>query len=1028
MSTVKRRNGRRVVLAIGLIPLLSVTGIVDVEASGSSAVPEDLAIPDGPVFVDRALSQAAGPVDVVVQLSRAPLTQAVGEGAKQGGALLDRGQQQSLGRTIKADQDAFLANARAMGAVETSRLTKVLNAVTLRIDAEQIGALAALAGVRSIRPVGEYRLDLSETVPYIGATTLQNAGVDGTGVTVAVLDSGIDYTHDSLGGAGVSYTDAYGTSTADPRNTTTDGLFPTAKVVGGYDFVGEVWPNGPLAPDPDPIDLEGHGTHVADIIAGSGGVAPGASLLAVKVCSAVATSCSGVALLQGMEFAVDPNGDGSIDDAADVINMSLGSSYGQIEDDLSLASTNAIALGVTVVASAGNSADRPYIVGSPSSTPGVISVAQTQVPSAVAFPLVINSPASIAGVYPNTATVDWAPIGAGFANQDVVFTGSLGSSTACGPLPAGSLTGKVALINRGTCSISVKVDNAANAGAVGVLIGLIAPGDAVTFSFGGGSNFVPTLVITLSTANAIRSGLAAGPVNVSVSSAVSTALVGSMVGSSSRGPSMTFDAIKPDIGAPGASLSAIAGTETGTEAFGGTSGAAPMVAGAAALVIDALGPTAPRVVKARLMGSAETNVYTNPATQPGVLAPITRIGGGEVRVDRAVRSTILAWAEGDSSANAASLSFGFQDAPYWTVVNKRLVITNAGATDATYTLTPSFRYADDAANGAVTVTAPSKVKVAAGSSKTVVVKMTIDATRLPIWTLDSGARQGDGARLNTLEYDGYLQISKPGEAINVPWHVLPRKAAETYATAGQLPLNGGVKPLSFINSGLQDGVVELMALDGTDRKDYPKPLQPQPGDNFVVPDIKAVGSRDISGVLQFGINFWNQWSHPAYPVGVEIDIDTDRDGDIDRLVFTQELTGFGATGQVAVFVQVAGSSSATAFFFLDADLNASNMILTVPYSALGITPGTQIDYSVITYDNYFTGLVSDSVGPFTITPSTPKFTTSLQAVEVPAVGTRSVDVSATAGGATASPTQTGILALYRTRLAKQSAQAIVITP
>lgn len=92
-------------------------------------------------------------------------------------------------------------------------------------------------------------------------------------------------------------------------------MFPTAKVIDGYDFVGEVWPNGPEAPDPDPIDFEGHGTHVADSIGGRSadglhkGVAPGASLLAVKVCSAVSSSCSGIALIQGMEFAVNPNGD-----------------------------------------------------------------------------------------------------------------------------------------------------------------------------------------------------------------------------------------------------------------------------------------------------------------------------------------------------------------------------------------------------------------------------------------------------------------------------------------------------------------------------------------------------------------------------------------------------------------------------------------------------------------------------------------------------------------------------------------------
>ena len=268
-----------------------------------------------------------------------------------------------------------------------------------------------------MRPLHDYRLDLSETVPYIGATAVQNAGFDGTGVRVAVLDTGIDYTHKFLGGPGTvaAYKNAYGTTTTDTKNTTTDGLFPTSKVVGGYDFVGDQWPNGPLAPDPDPIDCGpsaipapcagGHGTHVADIIAGNDGaahkgVAPGATLYAVKTCSSVSTSCSGVALLQGMEFALDPNGDGDISDAVDVVNMSLGTSYGEILDDLAEASAIASQLGVVVVAAAGNDADRPYIVSSPSMAPEVISVAQTQVPSAVEHQMTIVFPPAIAGNYP----------------------------------------------------------------------------------------------------------------------------------------------------------------------------------------------------------------------------------------------------------------------------------------------------------------------------------------------------------------------------------------------------------------------------------------------------------------------------------------------------------------------------------------------------------------------------------------------------------------------------------------------------
>ena len=113
---------------------------------------------------------------------------------------------------------------------------------------------------------------------------------------VAVLDSGVDYTHYNLGGAGTpeAYAAAYGAAPGDPKNISLDGLFPTSKVIGGYDFVGEAWPtNGDRTEDPDPIDFEGHGTHVSDIITGRSadgkhvGIAPGAKLYAVKVCSAI---------------------------------------------------------------------------------------------------------------------------------------------------------------------------------------------------------------------------------------------------------------------------------------------------------------------------------------------------------------------------------------------------------------------------------------------------------------------------------------------------------------------------------------------------------------------------------------------------------------------------------------------------------------------------------------------------------------------------------------------------------------------
>ena len=389
-------------------PMLSAAAGVGIEVPDVSGLAATNA--QGHSRIDRSRFPTSGSVDIVVQLSDPPLALANGEDSHRFGGLMNRGQQIAHSAQVRQQQDDLLSKIIALGGTEIGRVRVAYNAAIVRVDASKLEAVAALPGVVTVRPVGEYKLSLSETVPYIGASAAQAVGLDGFGVKVAVLDSGVDYTHRNLGGPGTlaAYLAAYGTDPSDPKNTTRDGLFPTDKVIDGFDFVGDKWPACPpnvdcRTEDPDPIDFNGHGTHVADIIAGKSldgqhvGVAPAASLLAVRVCSAVATSCNGVALLKAMDFALDPNGDGCMDDAVDVINMSLGSAYGQKEDDLSAASTNAVRAGVVVVAAAGNAADRPYILDSPSSTPEVISVAQTQVPSATAIPLVVNSPANIAG-------------------------------------------------------------------------------------------------------------------------------------------------------------------------------------------------------------------------------------------------------------------------------------------------------------------------------------------------------------------------------------------------------------------------------------------------------------------------------------------------------------------------------------------------------------------------------------------------------------------------------------------------------
>lgn len=994
--------------------------------------------------IDRRLTGASGSVDVWVTMDapslatqQAKLAATAGvEKAKQLASSSNKSAYaeslQKYRSDIAAQQSKMAVSLASVGAEELGRVQVAHNAIAVRVDASQLQQLALIPGVAKVRPVINYEMDLSETVPYVGGAAVQATGIDGTGITVAVLDSGIDYTHRNLGGAGTleAYAAAHGGAPGDPLSTTLDGLFPTAKVVGGFDFVGEGWPTTARTEDPDPIDFQGHGTHVSDIIAGKStdgthvGMAPGAKLLGIRVCSAIATSCNGVSLLLAVDFALDPNNDGNLSDAADIIHLSLGSDYGQIEDDLTAALEAAVNLGIVVVASAGNGSNKPYVVGSPSIGPGVISVAQTQVPSAVAFPLVVTSPASIAGTYGNTATLEWSPIGSG-ATGNVAFVGR-----AC---PAGTVTptapadpfltspaGKIALIDRGACSISLKVDYAFDNGAIGVLIGLIAPGDAVSFSFGGGDTFGPALVIQQQLSSAIKARLAAGDVvNASISASAGIPLIGSMASTSSRGPSV-LQTIKPEIGAPGASVSAQVGTGTGETAFGGTSGAAPMVSGAAALLLQKFPNRTPIQIKSMLMNSANTQVFTNPALLPGGLAPITRIGAGELRVDKAIGLKAIAW---NPESESAALSFGQLEVPFdGVVLFKKVRIHNFTNSTRTYSITRSFRYADDAASGAVTVIAPSSVSVTTGGDREFMVQLLIKGSKLPTWALNGGSGGGDGAALNGPEYDGYITLTSGSEKLSLPWHVLPRKASATIASPLVKTKKGST--LSLLNLGVETGDYDVFSLIGQSDR-IPRGDLPQPGDNFEIIDLQSVGVRHLPAAvfgadyLEFGLTTFGRRVHPNYPAEFDVYIDSNNDGTPDFVAFNSELGGFSASGQNVVSVANLTTGAVTAVFFTDADLDSGNVIFTVPMNAsagagnVGVQPGTTIGISVFAFDNYITGALTDSVENMRFTPGNARFNvTGLPFSTVAPRSFASVPVTAATVPDTAT-TEAGLLLMYR---------------
>lgn len=985
---------------------------------------------DVQVELSPELTAASGEVQVVVSLRDDPLVLAVGKSAKTKGPKLSVKQQKAYVRSMAAKQSAVADQIKALGGQQIGQVKFVLNAVIFSVDASKLTEIAKLPNVSTIRPVVDYELDLSETVPYIGASYAQNTlGFTGKGVNVAVLDSGIDYIHYNLGGSG-----SLAEYNANDPTIIEPGTFPTAKVVGGYDFVGGTWPDTELLPDPDPLDAgtgAGHGTHVADIIGGKStdglhkGVAPDANLFAVKVCSSVSTSCSGVALLQGMDYAMDPNGDGSIADAVDVINMSLGSSYGQREDDLSEASANAARMGVLVVVSAGNSSDRPFIVGSPSSTPEVISVAQTQVPSAYLYVITAG------GVSVGGSWQPWSGAPAYASGALQYGNGAGGNLNGCASFPAGTLTGKIVLIDRGVCAISIKVSNAADGGALAAVIAnnaAQAPGDLPPdFSYGGGNPSIPAYTITRTDGLLLRT--VAGQ-NAVIDPASAASLKMNMVSSSSRGPSFSYSAIKPDIGAPGASLSAEYGTGNGQTAFGGTSGAAPMVSGAAALMVQAYPMRDPIEIKALLMNTGETNIGINPVGLPGYMAPITRIGGGEVRVDKALMTTTSAW---DTNDETGSLSFGYQpiSKPGTTMFQKSVTVRNYSKTMRTYTITPTFRYADDEASGAIKFLGPKQVKVPANGMKSFVLNMAVDSSKLPTWALNGGALGGDGYRLQSVEFDGYINIADSKDNVHLAWQILPHKSAAVSTTTKAVRLVKGSGKTQLINpNGAIDGRVDVFALLGTSPQ-IPAAELPQPGDNYAVIDMKSVGARLVqtgatSYGIQIAINTFGQRAHPAYPAEFDVYIDVNADGVDDYLLYTAENGGFAVSGQTLVNVYNLSTGTGGAYYYADADLESGNMIMTAPLAAIGATPGTKLHISVYAFDNYFTGALTDAIEGIVFTPGLPKYTTDSDTLVVPMKSFTRLAISAVAGGSEASPSQTGLLFMYRDALADRETDTLLV--
>lgn len=925
-------------------------GVAREQLARAVEIPAEIreSFPQGPMSVEEFIAYNGGRVPhalegaveekvaVIVELDQAPLLAL-------NTARMTLTAQRSYVAALEETQAALAPQIEAQGAKIISRYTRVFNGFLARVPMNRMADLRALPGVKSVYLAPKYYPDLGASVPLIGAYDVwADLGYDGTGVNIAIIDTGIDYTHATLGGSGDP--DDYAENDPDIIET---GTFPTAKVIGGYDFAGTAYnadEDTDPVPDSDPLDENSHGTHVASIAAGikagdvMTGVAPMAKLFALKVFGAEGSTNL---VTDALEWVAAHNETAAAADKIHVINMSLGSSWGPNDpDDPEIQMINNLtASGVVIVISAGNSGNTPYIVGSPSVADSAISVAGSTTGWATGPTAAISGTSYVTqtGIIYQVASFDG---GTGHFTQAVTAElGYVGVLTPSNELCSitgiadNALAGKIALIQRGTCGFSVKVNNAAALGAVGALIFNNPAGGNELVTMAGTPVAIPAGFI------ARTHGLYLIPANgqqihVSAEDEVSTvpSLVpaDSVYTSSSRGPRGFDSKLKPEITAPAVGIfAAQMGTGTKGVAYSGTSMAAPHVTGVAAMLKQAHPTWTVEQIKAAMMNTAVDMI------QP---YPIARVGAGRVNALAAAETEVVAVGDED----LVSLSYGVvydggSDGDGLKIVGgKTVTLYNWETTVQTYTVASLF-HTTSITDGITFTFYPTTVEVPAGGSASIAVTMTMETAKMPA----SYSRTPE-------EVSGYVMLTNASDesVLRVPFYFQPRPYTELTMTDSK----------TVINNWLTDVVTATFDKTGA--------IDPDPwAYPVLVTDVNETGQLDAGDLRMLGMDYgWYSGStygdifvvafntygpwHTMHPYFAEFDLylDVDLDGVADWIVFNAD------PNTLSVYVPGVGVyAGAGSPYYPYTDFNAGYAEWYLP-AAWVLDESTAFNYQMVGWD------------------------------------------------------------------------------
>jgi subtilisin family serine protease len=978
-------------------------------------------------------------VTVVVEFSGQPVALARAQ-ALAADRLVTPDEKQVITDELSAQHAQARPQIEALGGEVLSTFRYALNGIKVRIPASRIGALTLLPGAVAVKHVGTYEMVNATSVPFIGAPAVWQGcaggfGNCGEGIKVAIIDTGIDYTHANFGGSGnpADFAAASLVSTA-PANPAFFG--PTApRVKGGTDLVGDAYnandPTSVPQPDPNPLDCNGHGSHTAGTAAGSGvtadghtftgpydtahdngtttvanfkvgpGVAPKADIYAVRV-----FGCNGSTnvVTEALEW--------SVENEMQVVSMSLGSNFGNSESADAEASTNAANAGIIVVAASGNAGNFPYITSSPAAGDKAISVAAmdshltfpganlTLAPSGTTISVQNSNNQTVPG---GTLTVHVIPNAAG----EPAGIGGIGLGCLDSDYPDATGTSQIAVAARGTCARIYRAQAAFHHGYKAVALVNNGAG------FGVFEGDIPSCIPGATPDNA--NGRPCDPgetpvlvtipmfgvtgVNSSTLSADATALKGStsltaaanagvanptggqIASFSSRGPLLGYNAdgfkspsgtLKPNITGPGVSiLSTGMGTGTGGVVESGTSMATPHVAGSAALALKAHPKWSPDDVRIAVEETADP-------TQVVGYTPRSA-GSGVVQPLAASRTSVVARGDTGPEANVSLGVLEFQDDFSALHVIK---VKNVEKTAATFNV--SATAVSGAAAHTVAVT-PSTISVPGKSTVEVGVTVSIPATASG---LDSTAFREVGGVVTLSPTGG----TNGGATVNLPYFAVPRARADVGA-AVITPFSRKFPSTTALvqnASAKVNGKADIYSLGGAGTTKG----------NLGSHAVRALGVKSaVSGsdrLLTFAFN--TNKPNSTYDAGnisyqVDITLPGNTSGVPDFSVFTEDVglaTGTGANnGQIGVIVVNNNTGAGVIRFLATAPTDSSLVLMPTLASDIGVTAGSpRFTYQGTAFfgadDSSPTNLITDSTNTAVFNAFSPSLTA---AVTSPAGGT-----------------------------------------